>query len=287
MGEQSERVDEPEGRLVAVARHGVARGVEAGAQQLIRRQRPARRGAGIARVEPARPGRVAGEHAEEGGQVLAVAVADRRRRAPGQQPAVTLHPPAEVDVAGRANALGEAPHRLEGLAADHQVAGRRVAAVVALQPGLAAVEVARARVAGEQRVVVGVVGDRARDRPLAVTGWRVEVAPEQAGRRSAVGVEEQDPTPAGERGAHVAGVIGGSLPCRADHPRRLAERRRGDPLVGVVGDDQLVARLGVERAQLRKQPPGRALVPVERDHDADGGPSLPAACCLLWPSQSA
>ena len=157
-----------------------------------------------------------------------------------ESPPRLAHAPAEVDVAGRADPLGEPPELVEGPAADQQVAGRRGDPRRAVHALGLVEEVAIAGVAGEQRVLLDDPDDPPGDRAAARVDRLGEVALEQVGHRDAVGVAEQQPLAGGPLGPGVAREVGGALRGRVHDPRQPLERRRGDALLGVVGDDQLV-----------------------------------------------
>ena len=135
---------------------------------------------------------------------------------------------------------------------------------------------AGARVARNERGLVGQAHDLAHHRAGALLGRCGEVVVDDARGRKAVGVEEQQPVVAGALGADIARVVGGLLPARPHDGERGGHLERGEHAIGcVVGDDDLVA--GAQRDALERGPGGAGVVTatVERKHDTDGRTRLP------------
>ena len=236
-------------------------------------QRPARGDAGMAFVQPSRPGAVAGDHRQKRGQVLAVMVLDQRFGTLLEGPAGAMHAPAEVDVAGRADPLLEAAQPIESRLADEQVAGRRGDPRGAVQALGLIEEVAIARVAGQEAALLADPADRAGHRAAAIGDRGGEVAVKQVGDGNAIGVDEQQPVGLRRRGSGVAGVIGGALARRGDDRGHVRERRGRDPGLGVVGDDQLVVNPALEASERRTGARSIGAVTAKRDHHADRRPA--------------
>ncbi len=237
-------------------------------------ERPARGDPGVASVEPARAGAVARDHAQELGQALAVAMLDPRLRPVLERPAALSQAPAEIDVTTRADAFGKAVDLVESVAAHEQVAGRRRHPGAAVKALDLVEEVAIARIASEQRVLLGDPDDAAAQSTAALGDRVGEVAIEQVGARNAIGVHEQQPSIAAGIDATISRVVGGGLAGRADDGRDLAQRPASDPLRGVVGDDQLVAIGEHEPLERRASPRRVVVVTAKRDHHRDGGPAI-------------
>ena len=235
-------------------------------------ERPTRRAAGMALVEPAGAGPVAGDHRQERAQVLSVAMLDQRLGSLLEHPPGAVQPPAEVDVAGRADPLGEPAEGLERRTPHEQVARRRGHPGRAVDPLRLVEEVPIARVAGQQAALVSSAVDAARDRPRPPADRLGEVAVEQVVDRDAVGVDEQQPVARRARSAGVAGVIGGALAGRLDDVGEATEDGRDDSGPRVVGDDQLVARPELEPLEPRCAAPRVGAVTAKRDDDADRRP---------------
>ena len=276
VGDQAERVDRAgrsTGRAGPPRRGGPRR---RRAPELPRRQRPARRDAGMALVEPARAGPVAGDHAPGTSARFSRWWCSTRAagRCSSVQPA-SLQAPAEVDVAGRADALGEAAELVEGGAADEQVAGRRGRS----RPCRACPRPGRGS-CGRARSGPAASPARRRRRsppataPAAVADRLGEVAVEQVGARHAVGVDEQQPVGARRGGAGVAGEVRGAL-LAARRPR--SRRRRAPPAAtpSAVLSATISSSPGPSssRASASRSRAGvRARRRAERDDDADRRP---------------
>src|SRR5256885_9289074 len=159
----------------------------------------------MALVEPPRPRPVAGDHAQQPGQALAVAVRNDGARPMLHRPSRGPETPRQVDVAARADALDEAAKYLERPTSDEEVSGRR--REVADQAVVDAEEVSRSRVPGKQARLSGVTDDRARDRPAVVWNRARKIGVHETGRGDAVGVHEQNPVVDSQPGAHVSRVV--------------------------------------------------------------------------------
>ncbi len=240
VGDQAEAVKRAErGRLEPPAQQ--VRGHVPGASREPGDERPVGRDAGVALVQPSRAGAVAGDHRQKRDQVLAVMVGDPCLWPLLERPAAVVHPPAEVDVAGRADPFGEPPELVERPPPHEQVARRRRHAARAVHALRLIEEVAVARVAGEQGVLPGEPHDAARDGAATLADRRPEVALDEVGLGHAVRVDEQQPIAARRRGPGVAGEVGRRLAGRVHDAGKPGERLGGDVPGRVVGEDQLVA----------------------------------------------
>ncbi len=236
----------------------------------------------MALVEPSRPGPVAGDHAQEPDQGLAVAVRDDGARPMPDRPSVGDQAPRQVDVATGADALDEAAQGLERRPPNEHVPGHRRPAVGPQQAVGLAEESPRPRVSRQEPSLRRIPDDLAAKGAAALADRLGEVGLEKVGRRHAVGIHEQEPLVMGPPGTDVSRVVGGALAGRPDGAHRSARQPIKHAGAGVVGDDQLIACPQPHARQRIEQPPRVVALAEERHHHADRRPPVRR----LWPSPS-
>jgi hypothetical protein len=276
VGDQSEAVDDAKRRSLQIPADDM-RGGLAGRECEAAAQGPARRGSWIATVEPAGAGAIAGDRAQKRGDAFAVAVMSDSLGPEFEPPSGLPKPPAEIEIAARANSPLKAPELDEGGSPHEQVRGARTALFRPDQPPRVIEEASRARVAGRERPLPRVAPDLAREGAAVVGNGSREVGVEQAGPGDAVCVDEQDPLVPCRRRARVSRVIGGPLTVGPKEAEASGHGCFGDAAAAIVGDDYLVAVPQVEASQVAKHRLGVLEAATEGNDHAHGC----AACSLL------
>ena len=206
-------------------------------------QRPARGDPGMALVEPARTGAVAGDHRQERAQVLAMVVLDPGLGALLERPPRLAHAPAEVDVAGRADPLGEparARRRSGGGPAGCRSPRRPPTSRACPRPGRGSCDRGRSGRAASPARRPRRSRRRPRrcpDRSARRSSARAGRAPGRSRRRRTAATRRR---PARRR-RRCGRSRRSACPARARPAPARSSAGAATPVLGVVGDDQLVA----------------------------------------------